>query len=567
MSRRIYPISYSIPEEMFQDLVNAENKKHDMAPLIPGKRETYIYDTEESYYEMYANSKYALTSKKGGWDCLRHYEIIASGCIPIFKDIILCPFQTMNGFPKKQVLQLSDEFNSTGKIDNYDEKRNHIYQLCRKKLTCKNNAIYFLHKTFPNVKEENYSQLKILMLSGMYGYRNTNYSRETLAIGLRRICGENFIEYPKLSALYKGCKNKSKYVGKGFTYGERLEVIGADRSNLERRIKNKEFDLVIYGKVGNKYLEPQKLDKLKYWNTVNNNYDKDHIVFLYGGDKTRTSCDACLLLHAQYGICFVREYQEVRFSRLKPDRSGAKILAMIHSESYLYSRNIAYGGAVGRPSKYDQLVHKNAYILRRYLDQCKPLCKMMGFPDPVLNYEIFSDKNITSNSPYNLTHNPQYYLFLYERCKHNLRQLSKDTYNVAIYVKRGDVTRNGKWSIRYVPNEYYVDLITRIKKVAQDKNRKIKISIFSEKKTDAPFDIFVKLGCELFLDTSLADTWNSFIMSDLLVTAPGAFSVVPALIRQNGNVIYTKNKYFYPLPGWIIANTTQEQKFVEELFN
>ena len=46
------------------------------------------------------------------------------------------------------------------------------------------------------------------MLSGDVGYRNVNYSRETLAIGLRKLCGINFIEYPKLK----------KYVGNDSTY-------------------------------------------------------------------------------------------------------------------------------------------------------------------------------------------------------------------------------------------------------------------------------------------------------------------------------------------------------------
>ena len=61
---------------------------------------TYIYDNEEDYYAMYQNSKFALTSKKGGWDTLRHYEIMANGTIPIFVDIENCPKHTLWNFPK-----------------------------------------------------------------------------------------------------------------------------------------------------------------------------------------------------------------------------------------------------------------------------------------------------------------------------------------------------------------------------------------------------------------------------------------------------------------------------------
>ena len=54
-------------------------KDLDFAFLIPGRGETYIYQTEPEYYENYQRAYFALTCKKGGWDCMRHYEILASG--------------------------------------------------------------------------------------------------------------------------------------------------------------------------------------------------------------------------------------------------------------------------------------------------------------------------------------------------------------------------------------------------------------------------------------------------------------------------------------------------------
>ena len=38
--------------------------------------------------------------QKSGWDCLRHYEIIANGCVPIFMNISNCPDLTLFNFPK-----------------------------------------------------------------------------------------------------------------------------------------------------------------------------------------------------------------------------------------------------------------------------------------------------------------------------------------------------------------------------------------------------------------------------------------------------------------------------------
>ena len=51
----------------------------------------YLFDTEEAYYSDIQNSKYGITTKRSGWDCLRHYEIAANGAVMCFKDLDLKP--------------------------------------------------------------------------------------------------------------------------------------------------------------------------------------------------------------------------------------------------------------------------------------------------------------------------------------------------------------------------------------------------------------------------------------------------------------------------------------------
>lgn len=104
----IHPISYSIPAEIIVDSV--PEKIQDFAPLIPSihgdrHKETYIYTDEEEYFNSYRNSYYGFTCKKGGWDCLRHYEILACGCVPFFTDLEFCPKQTLHNYPKDLVIQ------------------------------------------------------------------------------------------------------------------------------------------------------------------------------------------------------------------------------------------------------------------------------------------------------------------------------------------------------------------------------------------------------------------------------------------------------------------------------
>ena len=45
--------------------------------------------------------------KKGGWDCLRHYEIMMNGCIPIFEGLIDCPQLTLTTLPKSELLKMT----------------------------------------------------------------------------------------------------------------------------------------------------------------------------------------------------------------------------------------------------------------------------------------------------------------------------------------------------------------------------------------------------------------------------------------------------------------------------
>jgi len=99
----IHPLSFAIPKEKIGTIVTDKDKV--MAPMDPRDSNTYIYDDEESYYRQYAESMFAVTMKKGGWDCVRHYEIMANACIPLFLDIEKCPQDIMTTMPKDLLIQ------------------------------------------------------------------------------------------------------------------------------------------------------------------------------------------------------------------------------------------------------------------------------------------------------------------------------------------------------------------------------------------------------------------------------------------------------------------------------
>ena len=51
----------------------------------------YAFSTEAEYYSDLRDSRYGITTKREGWDALRHYEIAANGAVPCFRDLALKP--------------------------------------------------------------------------------------------------------------------------------------------------------------------------------------------------------------------------------------------------------------------------------------------------------------------------------------------------------------------------------------------------------------------------------------------------------------------------------------------
>jgi len=101
---RVLPISFAATESAVA--TRFLEKEQMFGTCIPGDPSTYKWDfwTQREYYKDYNRSFYGITHKKGGWDCNRHYEILASHCVPYFPNLEACPALTMTNFPKKQVI-------------------------------------------------------------------------------------------------------------------------------------------------------------------------------------------------------------------------------------------------------------------------------------------------------------------------------------------------------------------------------------------------------------------------------------------------------------------------------
>ena len=305
----IHPLSYCIPDE---NIVNSEvvQKKHIIiSDLIPGQQITYRFgpNDEKEYNEHYQESMFAYSSKKGGWDCLRHYEILSNGCIPIM-NFDGCPSNTLTTLPKDLLIECNKILPYKKNMKKtYDE---YVYKLLEHMKThCSTsaNTRYFLQKIPHSIKN-------ILLIRCDEG---VNYTREFFWIGMKRYI-QNIqgvaVEYPKISYLYDSYKGDKKTLhGYGYNYtGKLKEDYNLLDEEIIEKIKNKFWDIVVFGKVGPDELIEGSIPYLPLWSHVVQHYDKDRIVFLYGGDECinltyKNRYSEHITYHKQFGTCFVRE--------------------------------------------------------------------------------------------------------------------------------------------------------------------------------------------------------------------------------------------------------------------
>ncbi len=273
----LYPITFSIPETKIVDTI--PEKKRILSPLIPGDLSTYIYETENEYYDQYKESMFAITTKKRGWDCLRHYEILACGTLPVFLDIDMCPPNTMALWRKDLLEKSYILYNKIKKYNidtipdylktEYYELLNDLMQHLRLHLTTKSMAKYVLSKTDETAKN-------ILYLSGCV---YPDYLRCLTLAGLKELLGANCHDYLKIHHIYDDCKIKAQHLyGNGFTYSKIISAqhhIHITEQEILDNINNHKYDLIIYGHYHR---------GMPFYDVICKEYTTDKIIIFCGDD-------------------------------------------------------------------------------------------------------------------------------------------------------------------------------------------------------------------------------------------------------------------------------------------
>jgi FkbM family methyltransferase len=284
----IHPISFSIPERYIVSKIPKKSKR--MATVIPGDQSTYVFTTQDSYYGEYQRSIFGKTSKKGGWDCMRHYEILANGCVPWFDNLDKCPSHSLPKFPKDLVKQAMNSSNPEAFIEE-------LLDYTRKYLTTKAMAQYILDKSgcpSPN---------RVLFLSHN---SEPDYLRCLTLIGLKELLGNRCVESLVVPHIYDDFGSANAHYGLGFSYTNVIPASLKPKSVQMAEIEEHAYDLVIYGSLHR---------GMPFWDLVKKHYKSSEIILLCGEDMDAPSptkihiCSGAKLSEEGHHV-FIREICE-----------------------------------------------------------------------------------------------------------------------------------------------------------------------------------------------------------------------------------------------------------------
>jgi len=265
------PITFSIPEEKI--VKSFPKKTKFLSNLIPGNLKTYIYNTEKEYYDEYQSAYFAMTTKKAGWDCMRHYEIIANGCLPYFPEIEKCPLFTMVMLPKHLLIRSNKLYERMKEkpvlhLKEYSELWIEMMSYLKEHLTTRTVSLSILTRSGHN------NAKKILFLSGCI---YPDYLRCLTLHGLKNCIGSNCHDYPRLPHMYTNFEGGRLY-GKGFSYSKLLDPTMRNDSfdvTILEDIKTNQYDIVIYGSYHR---------GMPFYDLVCQAYPPDKILLLCGED-------------------------------------------------------------------------------------------------------------------------------------------------------------------------------------------------------------------------------------------------------------------------------------------
>jgi hypothetical protein len=301
-------------------------KSMDFSELIPGKFHTYKYafENEQDYRRMYSLAYFAVTMKKAGWDCNRHYEIISSGTIPYFDNLTSAGQHTLSLLPKS----LLYEAQKLPGVSRENLTINHTLFDVNQYYLLLHRLLYYAKYRLTTTKIVEYI-LKVinypLHLSSKHSvlfiaHGTCDFMKDFMLDGFTRVFEENLHVFQPPAFLYDYPASKrwtpeetTAYFGEplyGSGFGFKLSLkkyfhlYVRDKKELptekvmQELIENKTFSLIVYGSIWR---------ASSLLSIVTKHYERSRIVIIDGQDEGHMGGRADV---SKQGYYFCREIQD-----------------------------------------------------------------------------------------------------------------------------------------------------------------------------------------------------------------------------------------------------------------
>ncbi|MEA2332371.1 MAG: hypothetical protein QOH58_2509 [Thermoleophilaceae bacterium] len=90
----LHEIAISYPEEKLASEAPPKRQQFpahvvdpELAARLPDASSGYAFSDEAAYTDDLRASRFGITTRKAGWDAMRHYELAANGAVPCFRDL------------------------------------------------------------------------------------------------------------------------------------------------------------------------------------------------------------------------------------------------------------------------------------------------------------------------------------------------------------------------------------------------------------------------------------------------------------------------------------------------
>lgn len=303
----IYPISFGIPEELVVPTFPQKGRDFAISYVGTGDPLSSLSCSEEEYWKNLELARFLYVPH--GIERVSQYEALAKGCIPYLSDLSrknpFLPHSVLEKMYKLEGLYPGYIDTKQFQEDVYQKYAEFLLGYTRSFLTTKAMARYMLH-----AMNQSYAK-KVLFLGWAYTKEEIEL-QASLLHGLKLLLGsENVVDIPAFTPMYKVGVNveqeRMKLPKHGYTYWFRLSD-ATNRGNIEKRIEEKEFDvIVVMGVFTEEIRKQQRLKKgdFPYSKQIMLSYEKEEIAFVDGHEDPSKTEDTRKML-AGKGVFFRR---------------------------------------------------------------------------------------------------------------------------------------------------------------------------------------------------------------------------------------------------------------------